>query len=87
MKTITVKSTGAHVLDLQYLDHQMVKFIGYRQDIKALAMVQLPETVTLDVTQARYRAYYLTHLLAGDLLPADAATAKWANLSFEGNTQ
>jgi hypothetical protein len=84
MKTISVLPTGAHVIDLEHLDHKMVKFVGYKQDIKALDMVKQAGAVTLNVTDTKYRMYYMNHLKAKDLLPADAATATWANIPFEG---
>ena len=86
MKTITVLPAGAHVLDLMHLDHRMIKYVGYKQDKSALDMVKQSGEVTLDITDARYRMYYLNRLLAGDLLPGDEATAKWAGLPWNPTT-
>lgn len=73
---IKVLTTNSIVKDIEALDNKVVRYVGKRQDKTALACISTGEVVELDITNARYRTYYIQKLLAGDLLPADEATAK-----------
>ena len=73
---IKVLPTDAIVKDLEALDHKMVRYVGKRQNTKTCNCENTGEVVELDITDARYRIYYVEKLLAGDLLPADDFTKK-----------
>ena len=73
---IKVLPTEAIVKDLETLDHGMVRYVGKKQNTTTFNCENTGEVVELDITNARYRAYYVQKLLAGDLLPADDFTVK-----------
>lgn len=73
---IKVLPTSAIVKDLELLDHKQIRYVGKKQNKSTLQCEATGEVVELDITNARYRTYYVQKLLAGDLIPADEYTAK-----------
>jgi hypothetical protein len=73
---ILVLPTDAIVKDLEHLDHKQIKFVGKKFDKATHSYLNSGEPVELDVSKSRYRTYYLKHLQARDLLPANDFTKK-----------